>query len=69
MPSNFRDFQKAGRESAGVLLIPQSVPIGPAIEELLLIWAASDAEEWQNRLEWLPLSGLIELQLRRIGCS
>jgi hypothetical protein len=54
MPAHFRDFRNTGRESAG-LLISQSLDIGSAIEELLRIWAASDAEEWQNRMEWLPL--------------
>ena len=41
--------------SAGVFLVPQSFDIGTAIEELLLIWLASEASEWENRLEWLPL--------------
>jgi hypothetical protein len=26
-----------------------------AIEELVLIWSASEAEEWMNRLLWIPL--------------
>jgi hypothetical protein len=55
MPAHFREFRKAGNHSAGVLLIPQSFDVGPAIEELLLIWLASEASEWENRLEWLPL--------------
>jgi len=29
--------------------------VGTAIEELLLVWLASEAEDWVNRLEWLPL--------------
>ena len=36
-------------------LIPQNLDIGTAIEELLLIWLASEASEWADRLEWLPL--------------
>jgi hypothetical protein len=35
--------------------IAQSLDIGTAIEELLLIWPASESSEWENRLEWLPL--------------
>jgi hypothetical protein len=38
-----------------MFLVPQTLDIGTAIEELLLIWLASDASEWENRLEWLPL--------------
>jgi hypothetical protein len=38
-----------------VFLVPQSLEISRAIDELLLIWLASEASEWENRLEWLPL--------------
>jgi hypothetical protein len=31
------------------------VDVGTAIDELLLIWLASEASDWENRLEWLPL--------------
>ena len=55
MPAHFRAFTTAGRRSAGVLLIAQTLDIGTAIEELLLIWLASESSEWENRLEWLPL--------------
>jgi hypothetical protein len=55
MPAQFRAFRDAGNQSGGVFLIPQSLDIGTAIEELLLIWLASEASEWANRLEWLPL--------------
>ena len=55
MPRHFRTFREAGRQSPGVFLVPQRFDIGSAIEELLLIWFASDAAEWENRLVWLPL--------------
>jgi hypothetical protein len=55
MPAHFRAFTNAGKRSAGVFLIPQNLDIGTAIEELLLIWIASDASEWETRLQWLPL--------------
>jgi hypothetical protein len=41
--------------SAGVLLVPQHLPIPEAVEQLVLIWAASDPEEWVNRSCVLPL--------------
>ena len=54
MPSYFAEFVQ--RESTpGVIIIPQQTPIGLAIDELLLIWSATDAEEWRNRLVWAPL--------------
>jgi hypothetical protein len=55
MPAHFRTFVTAGERSAGVFLVPQSLDIGAAIEELLLVWLASEAPEWINRLVWLPL--------------
>jgi len=55
MPRHFRQFRKDGNHSAGVLLVPQNPDVGTAIEELLLIWLASEAQEWENRLAWLPL--------------
>ena len=54
MPKHFRSFQTHQR-GPGVFLIPQSIDIGSAIDELLLIWSASEAVEWENRLVWLPL--------------
>jgi Domain of unknown function (DUF5615) len=55
MPAHFFTFTNAGKQSAGVFLVPQSLDVGTAIEELLLIWLASEAVEWENRLAWLPL--------------
>jgi hypothetical protein len=55
MPAQFREFRDAGKHSTGVFLIAQSLDIGTAIEELLLIWLASEASDWENQLEWLPL--------------
>jgi hypothetical protein len=45
----------AGQRSSGVFLIPQSLDVAIAIDELLLIWLVSEAADWENRLEWLPL--------------
>jgi len=55
MPAHFRAFRDGGKTSAGVFLIAQSRDVGSAVDELLLIWLASDALEWENRLVWLPL--------------
>jgi hypothetical protein len=55
IPGHFRAFLLAGYHSPGMFLIPQGVPIGTAIESILLVWIASDAGEWENRMIWLPL--------------
>jgi hypothetical protein len=56
MPRHFGDFLQAGHSSPGVLLVPQRFPIGEAIEVLVLIWAASTADEWKNRILRIPLA-------------
>lgn len=54
MPLHFAHCVETTR-SAGVLIAPQHLPVARVIEELLLIWGATEAEEWKDRLAWLPL--------------
>jgi hypothetical protein len=35
--------------------VSQELEIGAAIESLLLIWAATDAEEWRDHLGFVPV--------------
>lgn len=43
------------RSCAGLILVSKQIPIRDVIEDLLLIWHVTEAEEWSNRIEWLPL--------------
>jgi len=54
MPTHLTRFLDS-RSSPGLIIVPQDLDIGLAIEDLLLIWAASDAEEWTDKVEFLPL--------------
>jgi len=54
MPAHFARFT-AGAQSPGVILLREGISISTAIEELILIWSASEAEEWKGRLVWIPL--------------
>lgn len=54
MPAAFARFVER-KPSPGVLIVPQAMPIGVAVEALFMIWAASEAEEWSNRICRLPL--------------
>lgn len=54
MPRAFAEFVGTAR-SADVFIISQKVDHFAAIGALLLAWAASDAEEWTNRICTLPL--------------
>lgn len=55
MPPEFSRLLAEGLDSAGVFMIPQSLAISAAIDELVPIGSASDAQEWRNFLVWLPL--------------
>jgi hypothetical protein len=53
MPAHFSRFI-GGFTSAGVLIVSQNLPIREAIELILLVWSASQAEEWRNQIGYLP---------------
>ena len=55
MPGHFADFLASGQHSPGVLLLHQTLPVAQAIDALLLVWEASDPEEWRDTLTYLPL--------------
>ncbi len=55
MTRHFRDRLHAGKSTPGVFVLPQQrSAIGEAIECLLLVWTASQAEEWRDRIVYLP---------------
>lgn len=47
-----------GRLHPGVILVSQRLAVSEAIELLLLIWSATDALEWENRI--VDLRGLAD---------
>jgi hypothetical protein len=54
MPVHFADFL-AAHTSPGALIVPRHYPVRQIVDDLITIWAATDAEEWINRLMYLPL--------------
>lgn len=54
MPGHFARFA-ADAERLGVILLREAISIASASDEIVLIWAASDSEDWINRLVWIPL--------------
>jgi hypothetical protein len=44
----------SSQTSPGLLIISQKTDLLVAIESVLLVWAASDAEEWTNQLGTIP---------------
>ncbi len=53
MPRHFGEFVSTST-SPEVVIVPQHMPIAVVVEELLLIWSASEEPEWLNRLYVLP---------------
>lgn len=54
MPAHFARFTET-QSSPGLILVSQEIDIGAAIEDLLLIWAASTLEEWRDKIGFVPL--------------
>jgi len=54
MPRHFATFITT-HQSAGLLLIPQHLPIASAVDDLVRIWSTMEAAEWRNLMWYLPL--------------
>ena len=54
VPDHFATFVGEST-SAGVLIVSQKLGLQEVIEDVVLIWAASESEEWMNRIAYLPL--------------
>ena len=53
MPDHWAAFVES-HTTPGLIVIAQDLDVGAAIEYLLLIWAASEAEEWHNSILFVP---------------
>jgi hypothetical protein len=56
MPVHLRDHLVAGRHVPGVFVLNPNMTMGETIDELILIWAASDSDEYIDQLRYLPVS-------------
>ncbi|MGD1899638.1 MAG: DUF5615 family PIN-like protein [Phormidesmis sp.] len=54
MPIEFAEFILQN-QSSGVLIISRKTPIKDIIDALLLIWRATTADEWIDRIAKVPL--------------
>jgi hypothetical protein len=54
MPRHFKRFRE-GRSTPGLIILSQDLEIGLAIEDLLLIWVATEAEEWVDHIGFVPV--------------
>lgn len=54
MPRHFAEFIQSST-SAGLLIVSQKLDLRTAIEELITVWEASEAEEWINIISDIPV--------------
>jgi hypothetical protein len=54
MPRHFAEFVQSQR-SPGLIVVPQHLPLGEVADDLILIWTATDAEEWTDRIVFLRI--------------
>jgi hypothetical protein len=54
MPVHFSHFLEQ-QSSPGVIIVSQDLDIGAAIDDLALIWEATDSEEWVGQLGFVPV--------------
>ncbi|HLC16950.1 MAG TPA: hypothetical protein VJL89_12070, partial [Thermodesulfovibrionia bacterium] len=54
MPRYFGIFITT-KQSSGVIIVSQKMPITQVVDELIMIWLLSEADEWVNRIVMLPL--------------
>ena len=55
MTRYFLERLAGGKSSPGLFVAPQRHAIGEIVSSLLLVWTASRAEEWRDRIIYLPI--------------
>jgi len=54
MPRYFGEFVRS-QHSPGLIVVPQHLPIGEVADDLILIWTATQAGGWTDRIAFLPI--------------
>lgn len=55
MPDHIADHVQAGGHHAGVCFVRLEMARRELIDDIVLLWHASEAEEWVGQISWLPL--------------
>ena len=55
IPEHMRTHYAAGHRIPGILLLRRGASMGEIIEQLYLLWAASDAKEYVDKILYLPM--------------
>jgi predicted nuclease of predicted toxin-antitoxin system len=60
MPEHVRDCLLAGKQTTGVVIVQQNLPIGEAIEALVEFVLCSEQSEWENQIVHLPFPSVLK---------
>lgn len=55
IPEHMHTHYAAGRRTPGLLLLRRGASLGVIIEQLYLLWSASEAEEYVDKILYLPM--------------
>ena len=55
MPQHLREHLEAGKHVPGILILRPQSSIGKVIDDFLLIWWAADANEYRDKIAYIPL--------------
>lgn len=55
LPRHLQEHLQAGGHVSGIFLLRRRYSLGQVLEDLMLIWEAGRPEEYQDRVEYLPL--------------
>jgi len=55
IPDHLQGHLAAGGHVPGILLLRRRCTLGQVITDLLLVWNASNPDEYKDRIEYLPL--------------
>ncbi|MGI0493043.1 DUF5615 family PIN-like protein [Alkalinema pantanalense CENA528] len=55
MPGHLQDHWAKGGHTWGILWLKPGSSLTSWVSTIVLIWEVSDAAEWRDRLDWIPL--------------
>lgn len=55
MPVHLRERLAEGETASGIFVLHPSLPLDQIVQDLTLVWGASDAEEYANLIWYLPI--------------
>jgi hypothetical protein len=56
LPVHVAAHQAAGGHTWGVMLVTRRCSLRQLLDDLLLIWIATEGEEWHDSIHYLPLT-------------